>query len=267
MIFETILNEKFLKKSLGYKYKMVFRRRAWRKKPAVRRRRPVRRGMVRRVPRGIPGTYRFKRMTNLVRIYHQAGDAANIWRIDDTTVILNPSTAGGVAWPADNLSGTVQNQFACRHSLNQVMQSTDFTSLYDRYKITGVKATFLYQISDAGTTGAGVLPTIMWAPDYDDIVAPTYPALRSKQNAKQRILTANAPFSIYYKPRVMGAVQSSNAALTQNALVSRGYINSEFPAIDHAGLKFSLNNLYGSTAVSAQLEIKFTYYLSMKDPQ
>lgn len=246
---------------------MVFRRRAFRKKPAMRRRRPARRGMIRRVPRGIPGTYRFKRMASLVRIYHQAGDAANIWRFDDTGVILNAAVASGVAWPADNLSGTVQNQFACAHRLNQVTQSTDFTNLYDRYKITGVKATFLYQISDAGTTGAGVLPTIMWAPDYDDLSAPTYPALRAKQNAKQRILSANSPFSIFYRPRIMSTVQASNGALTPNAIVSRGYINAEYPTVDHAGLKFSINNLYGSTAVSAQLEIKFTYYLSMKDPQ
>lgn len=247
----------------------MYRRRLFRRKPAVRRRRPARRG-VRRVPRGIPGVYRFKRLANLVRIYHQVGDAATTWRMDDTSTILNASTvtpSSGAIWPGDNLAGTAQNQFCAVHRLNQAMQSGDFTALYDQYKITGVKATFLYQVSDSGATGASVLPTIMWATDYDDILPPTYPALRAKQNVKQRILSANSPFSVFYRPKTQTTIQSSNGALIPNAAVTRGFLNCEFPAVDHCGLRFSLNNMYGSTGTSAQLEIKFTYYLSLKGPQ
>lgn len=251
------------------RYNNMFRRRLYRKKPAVRRRRPARRG-IRRIPRGIPGVYRFKRLANLVRIYHQVGDAATTWRLDDTSTILNASTVtlpSGSIWPGDNLAGTAQNQFTAVHRLNQAMQSGDFTNLYDQYKITGVKATFLYQVSDSGATGASVLPTIMWSPDYDDIVAPTYPELRSKQNVKQRILTANAPFSVFYRPKTLTNVQSSNGALVPNAMLTRGFLDSAYPAVDHCGLRFSLNNMYGSTGTSAQLEIKFTYYLAFKNPQ
>lgn len=226
------------------------------------------RGMIKRVPRGIPGVYRFKRLLAPIRIFHRPADAANIWQIEDPNVVLNPANVSGVGWPGESLPGTYQNQFGVRHALNQVASPTDFTNLYDRYKITGVKMTFLYQNSDAGMTGAGVLPTIMYAQDYDDAAPPGYTALRSKQNVKQRILTANSPFSIFYRPKLCSLVQQGNASGVPSAsLITAGFLNCEFPAVDHFGLKFSLNNLYGALGSASQLEIKLTYYLSFKDPQ
>lgn len=243
-------------------------RRLFRKKPAVRRNmRRGRPGMIRRVPRGIPNVYRFKRMIAPVRIYHSPADPAGVWRIEDPGVALNPLVLSGAAWPAETLPGTNQNQFGVRHSLQQVTQVSDFTNLYDRYKITGVKMTFLYQVSDAGTTGLGVLPTILYATDYDDAVAPTYGAIRAKQSAKQRILTANRPFSIFYRPKINLVAQEANNTTFNPSVVTSGYINSSFPSVDHHGLKFSLNNLYSGANTAAQLEIRMTYYLSMKDPQ
>lgn len=242
--------------------------RLFRKKPAIRRNmRRGRPGMIKRVPRGIPNVYRFKRLVSPVRIYHLPADPQGTWRIEDPGVTMNPAFLSGAAWPAETLTGTNQNQFGVRHALNQVAQATDFTNLYDRYKITGVKVTFLYQVSDAGSTGAGVLPTILYSTDYDDAAAPTYAALRAKQNAKQRILTANRPFSIFYRPKMVTVAQESNGTTFNPSMVTSGYINSSFPQVDHYGLKFSLNNLYSSVGTAAQLEIKYVYYLAMKDPQ
>lgn len=238
-------------------------RRLWRKKPAVRRRRPVRRV---KIPRRIPGVYRFKRLCMPVRIYHNPPDAANVWRIEDPQSILSPAFSGGAAWPAESLASTYQNQFGCTFRLSQVSSPLDFTTLYDQYKITGVKVTFMYQISEAGTTGAGVLPTILYSTDDTDATPPTYSALRQKQSVKQRILTANRPFSIFLRPKRAAALL--NSTFTTNSIVnSSGYIDTASSTADHFGLKFSLNNLYGTTAVAAQLEMKLTYYLSFKHPQ
>lgn len=243
-------------------------RRLFRKKPAIRRRRPVRRGMIRRVPRGIPGVYRFKRMCAPVRIYHNIGDGAAVWRIEDPNVILNPTSLSGAPWAGETLGSTYQNQFGCRHALNQITASSDLSNLFDMYKITGVRATFLYQISEASASGGGVLPTILYAPDFDDSSPPSYNDLRQKQNAKQKILMANKPFSVFYRPKIVGSVQNSNASGTASASISnRGFLDSTFNQVDHYGMKFSLNNLYGTTAVASQFEIQFTYYLTMKGPQ
>lgn len=238
-------------------------KRLWRKKPAVRRRRPVRRV---KIPRRIPGVYRFKRMCMPVRIFHQPADAGAVWRIEDPGTILTPAFASGVAWPAETLASTYQNQFGCTFRLSQLPGVADFTTLYDQYKITGVKVTFMYQISEAGTTGAGVLPTILYSSDDTDASPPSYFNLRQKQSAKQRILTANRPFSIFLRPKRAAALL--NSTFTTNSIInSAGYIDTASSTADHFGLKFSLNNLYGTTAVAAQLEMKLTYYLACKHPQ
>lgn len=247
---------------------------AWRRN--VRRARKVMRrkwkARVKAKGRKLVGnTYRFKRLTQVVRIAHFSGEAANSWVLEDGSDIVNPATAVTGApprfpWPTESMPGTFQNQFACTHRLNQLEVPTDFTNLFDRYKITGVKATFLYQISDAEPGGAGILPTIMYATDYDDDIPPAYSLMRQKQNVKQRILTANRPFSIFYRPRLVTNATASGVS-TPGALITKGWVDTTVSNVDHYGLKFSINNMYSTLSANTQLEIKFTYYISMKDPQ
>lgn len=240
-------------KSYKSKYSKSLKRKMWKRKSKKR----------------ISNIYRYKRLAALVRIKHQAGDAADIFRIEDAAApyqILNPLVASGVAWSGDGLPGTYQNQFLARHSLTQVTQATDFTNLYDRYKIVGVKATFLYQSSDAAITGGGVLPTIMYCADFDNTTPLSYPQIRAKQYVKERILTANKPFSIFYKPKNLMLVDNLGVA-TAAAIQNKDWLDCEASSINHLGLQFSINNMYATTAVNSQLEIKFTYYLAFKDPQ
>lgn len=212
----------------------------------------------------IPKVYRFKRLTREVRLAHYAGAAANQFVEEDSANILTAAT--GTVWAAESMPSTYQNQYACTHSLNQLEAPGDFTQLFQQYKITGVKATFLYQVTDAPTNGGSVMPTILYAVDGDDAFPPTYSQLRQKQNVKQKILTANKPFSIYYKPKISGTL-TAGGVNTSNSLVTKGWINSAVANADHYGLKFGINNMYSTTSVNTQLEIKFTYYLAMKDVQ
>jgi len=222
--------------------------------------------MKRKAAKRINNIYRFKRLTNTVRIQHLSGDAAAIFRIEDFSGILRPTTSSGVSWTPESLPNTYTNTFGCVHNLSDVAIPGDFTNLFDRYKITGIKATFLYQITDAAAGGAPVMPTILYATDYTDSDPPSYSLMRTKQNTKQRILTANRPFSIFYRPKKT-VLTTSNFLSIPGTYTNAGWCASSAPDIDHYGLKFSLNNLYGTASTNSQLEIKFVYYLAMKDPQ
>ena len=227
-------------------------------------RRKLRRKAKARVARRVNSVYRFKRLTQVVRLAHFAGAAANTFVEEDPGNII---TAGaGTTWSPESMPNTYQNTFAAVHRLSQLEVPGDFTSLFDRYKITGVKATFLYQISDAPAGGAAVLPTIMYATDFTDDNPADYSNMRQKQNVRQRILTANRPFSIFYRPKLQGII-SANEVQSFGLSGAKGWISTSINNADHYGLKFLVNNMYSTTTVNSQLEVRFTYYLSMKDPQ
>lgn len=247
----------------------IIRRRIGRKRPALRRRRVRRPGLrIRRVPRGPTSLHRFKRLTREVRIAHYNGAAANQFVHEDPANILNfPVTVPAALWFAESMPNTYQNQFACVHRLNQLEVPSDFTALFDRYKITGVKATFMFQQSDANMTGLAVLPTILYCTDYDDDVPPTYSQMRQKQNIKQKVLQAGKPFSIFYRPKLSGTVTADYANVAGGIVGAKGWVDTAIANADYYGLKFAINNMYSSTTNNSQIELKFTYYLAMKDPQ
>lgn len=248
--------------------KFVRRRMVSRKRKFVRRRR-----IGRRVPRPLKNLYAFKRFGSTVSIYHANGDAGNIWRIQDTSgTCINPYLPSGASWSAGLLAGTYANGFSLSFALGQSQNYTDFTALFDRYKLTGAKVTFLYQISEATAGGAQVLPTINYGVDYDDNAPPTsLDVMKQKQNTKRRILTANRPYSIFVKPRHLNTVLDAGGA-TSNVLSSTsGWLNCENPNVPHQGLKFWIQDLYSggstTTTIQSKLDISIQLYLKLKDPQ
>lgn len=214
--------------------------------------------------------YIFKRMAQQVQIRHVSGDAGDIWRITDAAGQLNSTYASGASWGTSALVGSYFNGFSLNSRLNFVENPSDFTNLYDRYKIVGVKVTFNNQISEATAGGAQVLPLLTYAVDYDDLNPPSESQMRQKQDVKRKVLTANKPVSIYYKPKKLLTV--ADLATTSNAVITNvGWNNCDFPGINHGGLKFYLSNLYSgipaTTSVQAQIDIVVQYYLAFKDPQ
>lgn len=222
------------------------------------------------IKKPLKNMYVYKRSGATLRIRHVSGDNGDVWRIEDAVGQLNPLYASGTAWGPESVLGSYQNSFSLNARLGFVENYTDFTNLYDRYKILGVKVTFLYQISEATAGGQQILPTIMYAVDHDDNSPSTFSQMRQKQDMKRHILTANRPYSIYYKPKKMMMVSDTSTS-SNSVITSTGWNNCDFPGINHAGLKFYLNNLYsGSSGVAStiqsQLDIQVTYYLGFKDP-
>lgn len=247
------------------------RSRVGRRRPVFRRRRPVRRmGAVKRSLMNI-NNYHFKRSGSSLRIRHVSGDNGDVWRIEDSPGVLTSTYASGAAWGVESIIGSYQNSFALNSRLSAVEGYTDFTNLYDRYKITGIKATFIYQSDSSAVNSSSVLPTMMYAVDKDDLTPDSFSQIRQKQDMKRKILTANRPFSVFWRPKKQMTV-SSLATEVDAVATNTGWNNCGFPGINHLGLKFYLNNLYGGTAgvastVQTQLDIQITYYLAFKDPQ
>lgn len=166
--------------------------------------------------------------------------------------------------------GTWQTGIGMNFNLSEVVQTSDFTSLFDRYKILGVKLKFLFQSNQTGIPGGtrAPLPTIVYSYDADDQDSPTTKSIvQVKQYAKERILNGNRTFSVFYKPRV--------ARMVYQDLVNTAYESAKAPWLDctnstvpHYGLKLWINNWFSDYNTSSyKLTISPTYYLAMKDTQ
>lgn len=246
-------------KRMGRRKAIARRRRFNRRRPGIKR--PIR------------NNYHFKRMAQQIQIRHVAGDSGDYWRITDGGSQLYSTYASGTSWGSSVIVGSYTNGFAMVNRLNCLEAPTDFTNLFDRYKLNGVKVTFLNQVSEATAGGAQVLPLLTYAVDYDDLNPPTESQMRQKQDVKRKVLTANRPVSIYYKPKRIqpAADPSSGTGLTNSVVANAGWTNCDYSQVTHGGLKFYLSNLYGgtpaTTTVQAQIDVVVQYYFSCRDPQ
>lgn len=178
--------------------------------------------------------------------------------------------ASGLTQTTDDF-GTRQGGIGISFNLQACMDYNDFTQLFDRYKITGIKLKFLFQNNVSALQAVGnraPLPLITYAFDADDANSPpTRQAVAVKQYAKEKILNGNRTFSVFYKPRL--------SKLVYNGIITSAYTSSKpewldcnNPSVPHFGVKLWLNNWYSDTDTSSmKLTIQPIYYLAMKDTQ
>lgn len=230
----------------GYKSK-VRRNRRYRKRLNVKRSIPI------------PNqTHLFRRNGQLIRYTQTATNTVSI--SGDTTSGFIGSMAG------DSMINTIQWGGSFVFKLSSVIDPADFTNLYDKYRLVGVRLKILYQANTASTGGASVLPVINYAVDHDDAAVPSsLNQVEAKAGAKTRILTADKPVNIYLKPKV--AVGVYQGAFSGYGMMSNMYINSATPDVQHYGFKLWINNFYTPAGANNQITIQPTYYLALKDSQ
>lgn len=177
------------------------------------------------------------------------------------------------AFTADtgSIQGTAAVAGALSFQLDSVLQKTDLTNMFDRYKINGVKLDFLFQQNTSDMAGGSLLPVMWGSYDFDDDAPPTTrEQIQVKGYCRQRVLNANRNFSIYVKPRILR--QAATASGPDISTSDRApWINSTQSDVTHLGYKFWIDNWLGVPAsdspAKAMLTIQPTYYLSLKDTQ
>lgn len=216
---------------------------------------------VTRVSKRLPIPYQthlFKRNGQLIRITQNAVSSAQI--SGDTTSGFMGNMAG------DSMTNTIQWGNSFIFKLSSVIDPADFTNLYDKYKIVGVRLKVMYQANSASTGGVSVLPIINYSIDHDDASVPTsLNNVECKAFAKSRILTGDKPLNLYLKPKV--AVGLYQGAFTGYGIPGSTWINSSSPDVQHYGVKFWINNFYAPTGANNQITIQPTYYLALKESQ
>lgn len=160
-------------------------------------------------------------------------------------------------------------------ALNQVSQFTDFTNMFDVYRIDKVECIFhLVPNPDAYAAVAGAtVNSINWYPrlytdvDYTDITPPTLTEMKARSLAKMVVLKPNTLHKITVRPMPKILVQgpSSFTASTN----SHGWISTTDSDVVHFGLKCVLDS-WGVIVPAGQsffVRLDFKYYCSFRKGQ
>lgn len=212
-----------------------------RRRFAKRRGRAMRKGLRKRSTFATK-TYAYKRWCKPVYITNSDPEDPELMiQSDPTQIALGNTTADPSGIP-----GTYQVGGAFTYSLNNVVDVSDFTGLYDQYRIAGIKVkiTPLYNVNTTGTNN--VIPQLVIARDLDDVAVPTSDTQDLLQRAQTKVIQLNKPVQFYCKPRVLVQQSGTGADLIQfsSKTYESIFVDMAFPTVVYPTWKFWLRNLY-----------------------
>lgn len=154
--------------------------------------------------------------------------------------------------------------------LDQVPQFTEFTQLYDQYKLSMVKlelrptVTDMVGVPNQGFTAASGFYPLRTVIDYDDAQAPPnepfmfqYQNMRTTQPTRVHTRVVRPKFS----------TRAYATALSDGFRPSTGFIDCNQPSVPHYGLKVWMDPppLVASTRSTLTYNVYATYYLKFKN--
>lgn len=218
-------------------------RRGARRRPGMRRRR-----VMRKRNNFATKTYAYKRWCNPV--YISNSDPENPGKIvaseDGGVTVTNQMTLGPTSSDQSQIPGTYQVGGAFTYALDRVIDLADFTSLYDQYRVAGIKVkiTPLYNVNTTGTNN--VIPQLVIARDLDDVAVPTSDTADLLQRAQTKVIQLNKPVQFYCKPRVLVQQSGTGADLIQfsSKTYESIFVDMAFPGVVMPTWKFWLRNIY-----------------------
>lgn len=202
------------------------------------------------------------------------GDPATFCVSNDANLLATPATLAGSTSPYGSSGNfTVATRFA----LDKVPNAGEFTTLYDQYKISGVKIKFEYAHNDAAADATAVpLPTLVAIRDYDDTAVLTHNEImeRTVIAYKKRL---DKPVTMFLKPRVKRYIEAATGTSTPSAVFAREWIDVGAPSVLHYGLKLAIydwpcQNTVGDIGQNPVvytsrpiLRVTYTYYFKFRN--
>lgn len=151
-------------------------------------------------------------------------------------------------------------------NLAGVPQVTDFVTLYDQYKISGIKFTLIPKYNSAemapgASGGINNQTQVFTVLDYDDATAPTsIDTLMQYQNLK--MTRGGTTHSRFLRPKQLRNVYRGPLAGDGHEVVPARWNDMTYQDVVHYGLKYAIQQ---SANVPQEFDLKIDYYLAMKN--
>lgn len=164
-------------------------------------------------------------------------------------------------------SDTFTNQF---FALSSVPNYTEFTNLYDQYKINAVKVTLIPRGNTAEITASSGASTVFQGQsvgvfsviDYDD-TAVLANINEACQYQNMKMTRATQQHSRYLKPRFnLLSVTNQGTGATGASQNTRGWLDCDYINVPHYGVKWALQQ---NVNYNLTYDVKIDYYLAFKN--
>lgn len=189
-------------------------------------------------------------------------------------------TVGTVAASGGIIPGLYDYPVSCFFSLQDVINSGDFTTLFDQYRIEKVQ--LIFRISSLATTGAPsstasafnisplTNPTLYWFIDHDDANSISPSDMRERMGVRSRQLVPGRPVIITLRnPRVDVATFNSGGVAIPNGVGNgRAWFDTATSTVPAYGIKFMLQNFdlrsTSGTQPTWQITMEKKYTVALK---
>lgn len=171
---------------------------------------------------------------------------------------------------------TTQGCLCMAFSFDDIIAKTDFTTLFDQFKINRVvvqiKMLPCPESTNAGQVSATNLgtwyPTIWYAADYDDIATVSLSDIKEFGNVKHRVLRPNKEINISISPVTLQQIYQTSVSTGYACNFKKPYLDMANTAIPHYGLKMVFD--YEGLTLAApnnifQFKVNCKYYFSCKN--
>lgn len=150
-----------------------------------------------------------------------------------------------------------------KFQLSGLPNYTEFTALFDQYKIVGVDMQIIYSQNTSAINDPNGIPLMWYVIDRDDNTLPTsIDELRQYDNCQ--CIRLDKPFHIYITNPKYSSTAWDNAIASGYAQ-GRGWLQTAYPGIDYYGIKTAIQNDFGqSDTTGGAVRYEATYYLLMK---
>jgi len=162
--------------------------------------------------------------------------------------------------------------FAFSWTLNSLPNSSEFTSLYDTYRIDMVEC--IWELTPVFTMGAttktsSIMPVIMAWPDYDNATAPASLAVADQIAQVERLQLSEARPSVRRSIRPKLQLGVAGGPVNQGANQSSQFLDMTYDGIVHYGVKFWIKNFNTTTVVEtgAGVSLSFRFHMTMRNPR
>lgn len=248
-----------------------YRHRRSRRRVARRKSRRAPRRYVARKSRGRPSVNRhhFIRSTEVV-LFNDVSTGTTCVS-SNNEVLVTPGTLTGSFLPYGGVGGSAAN-FASsfQFKLADLPANSEFTALYDQYKLKGVRMTWEYahesSTADAGTVP---LPKVVYFRDFDDTALTTQSELDQRE-ASTRRMRLDKPCTLLIKPRFKRYIEQQVGVSAPTETYARGWLDCSNANVRHYGLKFALIdwpccNALASVPARPILRIRLEYLLAFRN--
>lgn len=158
---------------------------------------------------------------------------------------------------------------AYQFNLNQLPNVSEFTTLFDQYKITGAKITFSPVGNNAlisplsGVNSSFGFGRVLTAIDFDDS---TTPAGENEMMQYQscKITNPMKTHTRYLSPKVLAAIYQSSVSTSYESRKAP-WIDVGNPSVPHYGLKLWINAPLSTVKASITYNVYLTLYFGCKN--